>query len=442
MKKDNVTIKKAKSVPPVVVQDMTLVSPQRNTADVGKLKAAIVRAESVMLPKRVQLYDIYNHITTVDGHLVGLIEKRVSAVLNKTLNYYDKKGKKIDAFDALINSEKLNQLQRLIIESKLWGISGVEFLVGKEFDFEEIPRKHIIPEKNIITLSQYSNEGINIDTLPFCWTMGQKKDLGRLLTCSMYSLYKVNGFGDFGQYVEIFGQPVRVIYYDAYDTKTKEQLSNLLNKSGSSLCMMVPKQAQFTMMDGKTSNGTGDLQMNFIKACNDEMSVAILGNTGTTTTSKGSGYAQSKVQSDEQDEITLNDLRFVQNMLNSAKFIQILQSYGYPVSEDGGFRFEKEINIEALKARLEIDRELAMQVPIADDYWYETYNLPKPDNYDELIAKKETERAAILQQAGEPPLTPPKEGNKSDKGKNLFADLYDFFAHAPQGRRGKNHSDW
>ncbi|MDR0560772.1 MAG: hypothetical protein LBG92_11440 [Prevotellaceae bacterium] len=241
-KKNNVKISRTTTAAPVVVQDMTLVSPNRNTADIGKLKSAIERAESITLPKRAALYDIYNHITTIDGHLSGLIEKRVAAILNKSLNYYDKKGKKIDALDALIESEKFNDLQKLIIESKLWGISGVEFIVGKEFNFEPIPRKHIIPEKNIITMSQYSNEGINIDALPYVWTIGNKKDLGKLLTCSMYSLYKMNGFGDFAQFVEIFGQPVRIIYYDAYDTKTKTELSNLLQKSGSSLCMMVPKQ--------------------------------------------------------------------------------------------------------------------------------------------------------------------------------------------------------
>ena len=82
-----------------------------------------------------------------------------------------------------------------------------------------------------------------------------------ILACSMYAIYKRGGFGDFAQYVEIFGQPVRIMKYDAYDTKTKQELKTLLTDSGSSLAMMIPKQAEFEMLDGKTSNGDGKLQI-------------------------------------------------------------------------------------------------------------------------------------------------------------------------------------
>lgn len=61
------------------------------------------------------------------------------------------------------------------------------------------------------------------------------------------------------QYVEIFGQPVRIMYYDVYDTSTKQELK-ILTESGNSLAIMLPKQAEFEMKDGKTSNANGDLQ--------------------------------------------------------------------------------------------------------------------------------------------------------------------------------------
>lgn len=193
------------------------------------------------------------------------------------------------------------------------------------------------------------------------------------------------------------------------------------------------------MLDGKTANSNGDLQLNFIRACNDEMSIAVLGNTETTAASRSSGYAQAKVQSEQQFEITKSDLAFVQNTLNDTKFLRILQSYGYPVTEGGGFEFEQEVDIEKLKARLDIDREVSLKVPLSDDYWYDTYGLPKPDNYDELITKREEERAAMLALAKK--AEGGKDGNdndadKKDKGKNLFANLYDFFVKAPPTASG------
>jgi hypothetical protein len=128
-----------------VVHEMTFVSPDRNRKDAGMLKAAIQAAESIFIPNRYRLYDIYHDMITIDGHLSGLIEKRINAVLNKNLKYSDSRGKKVDAFDDLIYSEKFSDLQKLIVESELWGVSAAEFIIGEEFDFIEVPRKHIRP---------------------------------------------------------------------------------------------------------------------------------------------------------------------------------------------------------------------------------------------------------------------------------------------------------
>lgn len=248
---------------------------------------------------------------------------------------------------------------------------------------------------------------------------------------------KNGNFGDWAQYVEIFGQPVRIMEYDAYDTKTKEELRKIMNEAGNSLAMMIPKQASFQMLDGKQSNGDGQLQLTFKDACNEEMAIAILGNTETTSSSTGSGYAQSKEHGEQQDEITASDLIFVENCLNSEKFLSILKSYGFPV--DGGeFEYDLPISMAKLKERLEIDLKVSDKVPVADDYWYETYRIPKPDNYDEL-RKKMDERASFMLPA---PATVGQKTEKEESKENLmdfskpgfmdkfFQKLADFFDQA------------
>jgi phage gp29-like protein len=201
---------------------------------------------------------------------------------------------------------------------------------------------------------------------------------------------------------------------------------------------MVPKQAQFQMLDGKTSNGTGDLQINFIQACNSEMSVAILGNTETTTSSKSSGYAQAKEQANQQLEITKTDLAFVENVLNGKKFLKILQSYGFP-ADRGAFQFSKELDTEELQKQLNIDRELSQHVPLSDDYWYEKYGRPKPDNYEELKAQKiaevEAAREAMKKNQNSENGEQAADGDATDKknSKNLIDWLSGFFVKAPKG---------
>ncbi len=434
--------------PTYLIHDLTIVSPDRSRKDIASLKNAVVSSEQVHFPNRVLLYDLYHDVYSMDGFLSGIIDKRIDFVLNKKLKFYDKNGKEVEDITKLMKKEG-RPLIRKILESIFWGISGVEFKVGTKFDFEEIPRKHIKPEKGIISKSQYGlseANGFKIKDLPFVWVIGDKNDLGKLLACSMYAIYKRGNFGDWAQYVEIFGQPVRIMEYDAYDTKTKQELKGVLKKSGNSLAMMIPKQASFSMLDGKASNGDGKLQKELKDACNSEMAIRILGNTETTSSSSSSGYAQSKEHGEQQDEITASDLIMVENYLNSDKFFSILESYGYDVA-GGEFAFDLELNLAKLKQRLEIDFRVAEKVPIADDYWYETYGIPKPDNYDQLKKEMEEKKNPFKNQESETKNQEPKAKGQEDKEvkekglidltkpsamNTFFKKLADFFDHAQQ----------
>lgn len=430
-----------KKQPDIIINDFTLVQPNRERKDIQSLKDSVTSAEAIHYPNRVLLYDLYHDVWSMDGFLRGIIQKRIDNTLNKTLKFVDSTGKDVDDITKLSNGEFGRKLIAEIINSKIWGVSGMEFIIGHEFKFEQINRKHIKPEKGIITRSQYSiteENGYKIDDLTMVWVIGEKRDLGLLLACSMYAIYKRGNFGDWAQYVEIFGQPVRVIKYDAHDTKTRNELSKVLEESGSSLAMMIPKQADFDMFDGKTSNGDGKLQEAFKNACNQEMAIAILGNTETTSSSDSSGYAQAKVHSDGQKEITKSDMAFVVNMLNSEKFLNILKSYGFKV--DGGhFEYEMETDLVELKTRMEIDIEISTKVPYSDDYWYETYGVEKPQNYDDLKTKMEEAKKVIPAADNVPPepgkKAKPKKEGLTDPKKSKLADLFfkklaDFFDQA------------
>jgi hypothetical protein len=388
----------------IVVQQLNIVSADRTAKDIGTFKMALESAESVHYPQRVRLYDLYAHIT-LDGHLTGIMGKRLSAVRNKKI-IFQKGDKKVDAMDDVIRSHAFREVIDKIMETPAYGITGIDFLPGKELAFEEIPRKHIKPHKRIIALDQYDETGIAYEGVDTVWVIGERDDLGYLLKCAPYAIWKSGDMADWAQYIEIFGQPVRVVKYDAYDTKTKNDLDKILRESGSSLAMMIPKQADFEMMDGKgTANANGELQEKFKSACDNEMSVIVLGNTETTTSSQSSGYAQSKEHGKQQLEITKDDMQYVINLINSDKFLRILKSYGYPV-EGGKFAFEKEVDLATLKERLSIDKEVSNKVPVSDDYWYETYGIPKPDNYEELKKEQKEQQIAMQKPAAMPPPKP------------------------------------
>ncbi|MGM9806096.1 MAG: hypothetical protein ACI3Z7_06665 [Candidatus Aphodosoma sp.] len=84
----------------------------------------------------------------------------------------------------------------------------------------------------------------------------------------------------------------------------------------------------------------------------------------------------------------------------------------------------QEADLKKLNERLSIDLRLAERVPISDDYWYETYQLPKPDNYDELIARREEQRRAALEAVSRSG----KDDNEKPGKKEKLGALSGFFA--------------
>ncbi len=383
------------AMPENIVLNEIIIRPiDRSKKDIGNWRDAHIAGERVWHANRSRLYDLYSDVL-LDGHLRGIIDKRFDTVINKVIRF-TKNGKKVDAMDELIESDAFERTARLILEKKSHGQSGIEFIPGEKMTINEINRKHIKPDLGLITYEQNGETGYVYEECDNVWVIGDRHDLGFLLECAPYALWKRGVMADWAQYVEIFGQPIRKITYDAYDLKTKMELKQVLDESGSSLAIMVPKQAGFEIIDGKQTNANGDLQDKLKDACNHEMSVRVLGNTETTTSSKSSGYAQSKEHGKQQHEVTKSDVKFLLRQLNSDKFRSILKSYGYP-AEGGKFEIEQEVDLDDLTARQAIDMFVSQKVPIGDDYYYETYGIPKPDNYDELKKKMEDEKAIELQ---------------------------------------------
>lgn len=373
----------------LVIYDIKQVNVDRTAKDIGDFIAALRIAENVYYPNRSKLLDLYKHVE-LDGHLTGVWTKRMSASTSKKIAFVDREGKEVEGFNELIRSRAFRRLKRIIIDATLWGLSGVQFLPGKDFAWEEIPRKHILIEQQKIKIYQSDMDGREYTQDPYIMVYGDKNDYGLMLKCSFYALIKKGNFADWAQYSEIFGQPIRVIYYDAYDDKTRIQLKQVLDESGSSLALMIPKQAQFEIMDGKTSNANGDLQSKLKTACNNEISLIILGNTETSSNENGGSNAKALIQDEGEDDIKADDLEDLMSYLNDDKFLSLLAGYGYPVTEGGRFVVQEQTDPEKAQAMVKVISDVrASGTPVDDDYVYKATGIPKPEQYEKLKAEKE-----------------------------------------------------
>jgi hypothetical protein len=406
----------------LVVNQVEIRSVDRTPKDIQDYVSAQRAAESVSHPLWRAMFDIYTKADE-DGHITGIVEKRIAAVVNKEISFENKKTKeKVDALDDLIGSEEFRDVQKLIMQRIFWGVSGMEFIPGEKFKFKIVPRKHIKTHLRRITKNENGDEGTQYDERPNIWILHKEGEYGLYWKASFYAIYKRANWGDWAQYAEIFGMPVRVIEYDPEDEQAKIELDEILEESGSAMCIKIPRGCGFEMKDGKASNGDGQLFERMKDSLNAELSVLILGNTETTTNGKTGTGAKSEIHQEQQLEYTKDDLKYMVNMLNSDEFIAILKSYGYPV--DGGhFVVKKEVDLKQVAAKLSIMKQVQeLGEPIDADEIYETSGLRKPKDYEQQKAAKQALKDKLAQDPDDEENEPPAPQKKPKKAPEDLSD--------------------
>jgi phage gp29-like protein len=421
--KINVTKGNAKEQPQVIVQTLTIRPQQRSNEDVAKWKAALQGAD---LGRRAPLLNLYENIL-LDPILTSLVEKRVLGITNCDWVFADENGKEVPEITALIESPAFETILEECQKAIFYGHSLLE--CGKnaegELTVELIPRRNVKPELGIVVTQENNNTGDSFREPPhimYCVEAGKPKDLGLLLKAAPFVIFKKGGFSDWAQYAELFGMPLRIGKYDVGDIAGKTALDESLDGIGSAGWMSIPKDTEIQIIEGKTGAGDGKLFETFKNSCNDELIILVLGQT--MTTNNGASNAQGQVHLTVQDAINKKDERNIKRILNT-RFKSVLDNLGYPVG-NGKFDVKTE-NLLSTKERLEILNMVADKTPVADDEYYSTSGVPKPDNYDALIKEKQT--APVPPPAEPAPTENKKTGAKPTKKSNLnwqaFKDFFD-----------------
>ena len=96
---------------------------------------------------------------------------------------------------------------------------------------------------------------------------------------------------------------------------------------------------------------------------------------------------------EEEEDMNADDCDFLLDILNY-QMRPIFASLGFD-TEGGEFVYARQDKINPSQQIDIVQKLSSMGLPMDDDYLYETFRVRKPDNYDELKAQKEAERAAM-----------------------------------------------
>lgn len=418
--------KNSKSQRRPIITDITIKAPTRRPWDVGDWRSALSAADR---GRTKQLYDLYEDML-LDPVLSNAIDKRRDAVTNADLTFLSRDGEEVDEVIDLMESEGFETLLSQIIAGRLMGRSATELSLEEDgLRAAVIPAQHIDLEHRAILPDPTSDEGaIPYDGLGSLVVLGEARHYGVILRAIPYAVYKRGGYGDWAQWVELFGMPQRIGKYSTFDPQTRVQLQEALERMGSAPYLIVPKEADIEIKETKATSGISFDQ--FRQACNEEILIGILGQTLTTTAGERGARSLGEVHREVEAAKYKSDMRYVRRTLNKA-LTPLLEARGI-ATKGGSFVVPEDpepVTVEELAT-------LSHIIAIPADYIRDKYGIPTPSEGDELAGTPQVPTAPDppqepeeQEETPEKPESPEEEGKKEKK--SLGSRLSRFFGSAP-----------
>lgn len=422
MAKKNNTLQ---SLPAGTVIKSLVIQPARvESADIGTWRTALNNASK---GNRQKLYDLMDNVM-MDPVLSSAVERRINKITNAEITF-QRDGESVEEIDDLIDTPEFEELIKEIALSRAFGKSVIEVGFSPEFEVFSFPRKHIritnldkpLSERKRYIVSKPNDlAGYDYSEDEFIFECGKDDSFGYVFKAAAYVIYKRGGFGDWSQYAEIFGMPFLIGKYNSADEKQRDMLFEALSMIGGKPIAAVPDGTSLEVKD--TGGKSTDLYERFNKACNEEILIAVLGQSMTTT--DGSSRSQAEVHEDTEEGIAQSDRRFVQRMINRY-LVPLLVKRGYKA--DGGFFLFPDAgeNIST-KERMEMGFSMRREgLDVDEDYFFEISGIPR--------AKPETKKSEPKPKSVSDPKEPQSKQVKlsdADEDKRFLKFLKDFFVFA------------
>lgn len=372
--------KQPKATAPII-QDLVV---RPNTRKVWEASAWRSALRSADYGRPATLYDMYDDML-IDPYLSHGVDKRTNAVALADLIFADRNGKPVEVMDDLMDTIAWEDLLKEIVKSRFYGRSVAELsLDDNGLHTAPIPTKHIsLERKGIIPDLANEERIISYEDNRSLIVAGKPRYWGLILKGIPYAIFKRGGFGDWAQWIELFGMPLRIGKYNSYDQAARRVLEQALEQAGSAAYMVIPDGAEIDIRETKATSGTSFDE--FRKACNEEILISLLGQTLTTIAGERGARSLGEVHLEVEESLHKSDQKYVQRILN-AQVVPFLEERGLPLN-GGRFIFPGSVEQTSVSDLV----QLANLMPIPESYLRERYGIPAPDGEEPTAGKKPVE---------------------------------------------------
>lgn len=194
------------------------------------------------------------------------------------------------------------------------------------------------------------------------------------------------------RFVELFGIPMRIGYYNESDTSQKQRATDLLRDIGADGFGALPQGAKVEF-PGAAVGGAGDIHSNIIEWAAREISKAIHGSTQTADISAGAGSQATAVI---HDEVAFRRTRARARAIENVVREQLIRPYvARNFSPDDAtqycpefhIRVDESVDRQALAVAMLTLKGMGMKIP--EDWAYETLQIPKPEEGEAYVGEEQ-----------------------------------------------------
>lgn len=357
--------------------------------------------------KGLKLYDEVDR----DPHAGSVLQQRILAVVGKEWEIIPAKtAKKLgrpastpqekvvaDFVSEVFDNCNFDQARMEILKAILYGFYTVEIiwaaengsirirkLIGKHprrFSFTTARELRLLTPQNMI-------EGEALPDRKFIiFTYGDSdnpygKGLGQKLWWPVW--FKKNGIKFWLVFLEKFGMPtVKGKYPPGTPPELQKALMDAIEAIQTDTGVKIPDSMDLEFIEASRA-GTVTYE-SLCEYMDRQVSKAVLGQTASTEGTPGK-LGNEKAQEDVRQEITEADADLLDSCLNDT-LIKWIVDYNFPSVTAYPKLKTYATPKPDLKQQSEIDKTLAAEigVPIAEDYFYDTYGIPKPAEGEELV---------------------------------------------------------
>ena len=329
------------------------------------------------LGKLRSIQALYRQLYKFDDNLAADTDVRTEAAKTASFILPDNLGKQqADYFNEFL-SNFLPDLIDHVMDLKLRGLLFRQIIYTQENGlykvsaFEDYKNLDLRHENRKVEL-YINDKPVSLSNLKFVALYNDYPVYESLLKYYAFTSFALNNWASF---MEIYGKPIRIGKYKPGSAQNeKDNLWNMVKNLGTDLAAMISENTAIEFVEHKSVSASSDLYHNLLKFCRESVTKRILGQVLTTTSQATGSYAQAKVHEMVRQDILAGDLRdaglYISNictLLNQINFNQDKISVKLMVND--------KIDLEK---RIDIDTKLSALVPLDPDYYYNTYNIPKP----------------------------------------------------------------